>query len=227
MVNSQEVVGGGHLLADGGPPDARIVPDGLRASRRAWLTLAGLLYFFSVRVEGGSSPQPSLLAKVLSDFQLSLTIEPQFLPVSAVDQLALCPQGYTLSGAPASSRNQAQSRSVSTFWALWRGASFAIICLAATWSSHSTFTRFYRLNVAAGPSFAEQVLGVARTQSQSPTSPRLKGQEERLHLLHVRCQLVHLGGQPVPRLLSWGGTFSGSSAVPELSATGQMLGEPR
>ncbi|CAL8399116.1 unnamed protein product [Arctogadus glacialis] len=32
-----------------------------------------------------------LLAKVLSDFQLSLTIEPQFLPVSAADQLALCP----------------------------------------------------------------------------------------------------------------------------------------
>ena len=74
-------------------------------------------------------------------------------------------QGYTLSGAPAPSRIRAHStRSVSTSWALWRVASLATICAAATWSSHSTFTRFYRLNVPAGPSFAEQVLGVARTQ---------------------------------------------------------------
>lgn len=71
-------------------------------------------------------------------------------------------EAYTLSGTPAPSRVRAHStRSVATSWALWRGASLSTICAAATWSSHSTFSRFYRLNVAASPSFAERVLGVA------------------------------------------------------------------
>ncbi len=37
-------------------------------------------------------------------------------------------------------------------WALWWGAS---IRAAATWSSQSTFSRFYCLNIAASPSFGE------------------------------------------------------------------------
>ncbi|CAL8257242.1 unnamed protein product [Boreogadus saida] len=48
MMISQEAVGGGHRIANGGPPNARIVPEGLRASkprlssqhRKAWLALA-------------------------------------------------------------------------------------------------------------------------------------------------------------------------------------------
>ena len=47
------------------------------------------------------------------------------------------------------------TRGVAASWALWRGASLASICSAA-------FTRFYRLYVAASPSFGECVLGVAR-----------------------------------------------------------------
>lgn len=38
------------------------------------------------------------------------------------------------------------------------------ICDAATWSSPSTFTKFYRLNVAASPSFGELVLGATRNE---------------------------------------------------------------
>lgn len=66
---------------------------------------------------------------------------------------------YVSSGAPPPSNIRAHStRAVSTSWALWRGASLATICAAATWSSQSTFATFYRLNVAATPSFGEQVL---------------------------------------------------------------------
>ena len=72
-------------------------------------------------------------------------------------------QAYVLSGMPVPSGVRAHStRGVAASWALWRGASLASICSAATWSSQSTFTRFYRLNVAASPSFGERVLGVAR-----------------------------------------------------------------
>lgn len=72
-------------------------------------------------------------------------------------------QAYVLSGVPVPSRVRAHStRGVAASWALWRGATLASICSAATWSSQSTFTRFYRLNVAASPSFGEHVLGVAR-----------------------------------------------------------------
>ena len=72
-------------------------------------------------------------------------------------------QAYVLVGAPVPPGVRAHStRGVAASWALWRGASLASICSAATWSSQSTFTRFYRLNVAASPSFGECVLGVAR-----------------------------------------------------------------
>ena len=60
MVISREVVGGGHLLADAGPPDALIVPDGLRASqprlssqhRRAWLALVADPWVVSTMTQG-------------------------------------------------------------------------------------------------------------------------------------------------------------------------------
>ena len=71
-------------------------------------------------------------------------------------------QAYALSGVPVPGVWAHSTRGVAASWALWRGASLASICAAATWSSHSTFTRFYRLNVAASPSFGEHVLGVAR-----------------------------------------------------------------
>ena len=71
-------------------------------------------------------------------------------------------QAYVLSGAPVPPGVRAHStRGVATSWALWRGASLATICATATWSSQSTFSRFYRLNVATSPSFGERVLGGA------------------------------------------------------------------
>ncbi|XP_029924002.1 uncharacterized protein LOC115371027 [Myripristis murdjan] len=72
-------------------------------------------------------------------------------------------QAYVLSNVPIPSGVRAHStRGVAASWTLWRGASLASICSAATWSSPSTFTRFYRLNVAASPSLGERVLGSAR-----------------------------------------------------------------
>ena len=60
MVISQEVVRGRHLLADGDPADARIVPDGLQASqprlslqhRRACLALAADPWVVSTMTQG-------------------------------------------------------------------------------------------------------------------------------------------------------------------------------
>ena len=70
-------------------------------------------------------------------------------------------QAYAGSDAPAPRRVRAHStRGIATSWALWRGASLSEVCAAATWSSPSTFARFYNLNVAAGNAFGEQVLGV-------------------------------------------------------------------
>lgn len=54
------------------------------------------------------------------------------------------------------------TRGMAASWALWRGASLDEICAAATWSAPSTFARFYKLNVAAGTSFGERVLGAAQ-----------------------------------------------------------------
>ncbi|CAL8337965.1 unnamed protein product [Boreogadus saida] len=60
MVISQGLVGGGHLLADGGSPDARIVPEGSRASqprlssqhRRNWLALVADPWVVSTMTQG-------------------------------------------------------------------------------------------------------------------------------------------------------------------------------
>lgn len=57
---------------------------------------------------------------------------------------------------------------VATSWALWRAASLATIYAAATWSSQSTFSGSYCLNVAASPSFGEQVLGVTHQWTTRP-----------------------------------------------------------
>ena len=72
-------------------------------------------------------------------------------------------QAYALSGMPVPPGVRAHStRGVAASWALWQRASLASICSAAMWSSQSTFTRFYQLNVDTSPSFGEHVLGVAR-----------------------------------------------------------------
>ena len=54
------------------------------------------------------------------------------------------------------------TRGVSASWALSRGASVQEICMAANWSSSSTFATFYSLDVAAS-AVAHAVLGVAET----------------------------------------------------------------
>lgn len=70
-------------------------------------------------------------------------------------------QAYRGLHLPAFSGVRAHStRGVAVSWAVLRGASLAEICAAAAWSTPSTFSRFYSLNVAAGPSFGERVLGV-------------------------------------------------------------------
>lgn len=56
------------------------------------------------------------------------------------------------------------TRGVSASWALSRGASVQEVCMAANWSSSSTFATFYSLDVAAS-SVAHAVLGVAETPS--------------------------------------------------------------
>lgn len=56
-------------------------------------------------------------------------------------------QGQT---APAPLKGHS-TRAVATSWAALGGAPLSDICSAATWSSPSTFTRFYRLNVASPP----------------------------------------------------------------------------
>ena len=72
-------------------------------------------------------------------------------------------KAYAISGVPVPSRIRAHMTcGVATSWALWRGASPATICAAATWSSQSTFSRFYRLNLAASPSISERVLDLAQ-----------------------------------------------------------------
>ena len=56
---------------------------------------------------------------------------------------------YGASGRPPPSRVRCHStRSVSTSWAALRGVPLGTICAAASWASPSTFSRFYRVNVA-------------------------------------------------------------------------------
>ncbi len=52
------------------------------------------------------------------------------------------------------------TRSVATSWVALRGVQLTDICVAATWNSPSTFSRFYRLNVVSAPnSCSTAVLG--------------------------------------------------------------------
>ena len=52
------------------------------------------------------------------------------------------------------------TRAMASSWAVTRGVSMQEVCMAANWSSASTFAAFYRLDVAA-PFLAHAVLGVA------------------------------------------------------------------
>ena len=68
-------------------------------------------------------------------------------------------QAYRETGKPVPVEVKAHSRwGVSTSWALWHGATLSEIWPAAMWSTPTTFTLFYCLNVAASTSFGERVL---------------------------------------------------------------------
>ena len=57
---------------------------------------------------------------------------------------------YRAAGSPLPAPVRCHStRSVSTSWAALKGVSLEAICAAASWASPSTFTRFYRVNVAS------------------------------------------------------------------------------
>ena len=58
------------------------------------------------------------------------------------------------------------TRGVSASWALYKGISVQDVCMAASWSSSSTFARFYNLDVSE-PSVAHAVLDVASGRSRS------------------------------------------------------------
>ncbi|XP_068101500.1 uncharacterized protein [Hyperolius riggenbachi] len=68
---------------------------------------------------------------------------------------------YQVQGKTLTSSVRAHStRGISTSWAERAGASIEQICRAATWSSHNTFVKHYRLNVSASTdlSFGRKVL---------------------------------------------------------------------
>lgn len=66
---------------------------------------------------------------------------------------------YTAVGRPLPAPVTGHSvRSIATSWAALRGISLEEICAAATWSSPCTFSRFYRVNVAAAGSLSAAVL---------------------------------------------------------------------
>lgn len=70
---------------------------------------------------------------------------------------------YTGAGATAPEGLRAHStRAVSTSWAVTRGVPIQEVCMAANWSSPSTFVAFYNLDVSAS-TVAHTVLGVANT----------------------------------------------------------------
>ncbi len=72
-------------------------------------------------------------------------------------------QAYKEAGKPAPAGVRAHStRGLATSWALWRGATLSEVCTAASWSTPSTFIRFYCMNVAANTPFTERVLGVVQ-----------------------------------------------------------------
>lgn len=58
-------------------------------------------------------------------------------------------QAYGADNRPLPSGIRCHStRSVATSWAAMRGVPLEDICASASWASSSTFTRFYRVNVA-------------------------------------------------------------------------------
>lgn len=80
-----------------------------------------------------------------------------------VEAIALA---YTSAGVPVPERLRAHStRAVASSWALARGASVQEVCLAANWSSPTTFAVFYSLDVAAS-SMPHAVLGVAGSSTE-------------------------------------------------------------
>ena len=88
--------------------------------------------------------------------KLGLAASKQRLAHWLVDVIAA---SYAEQGFPVPARLVGHStRSVATSWAALRGVPLGDICNAATWSSSCTFTRFYRLNVAAATSLQGAVL---------------------------------------------------------------------
>lgn len=57
------------------------------------------------------------------------------------------------------------TRSLASSWAWAKGMSIQDICLAAGWSSHNTFAKFYNLDI---PSFAPHVLSVQEEKAEQP-----------------------------------------------------------
>ena len=68
---------------------------------------------------------------------------------------------YASAGTPPPGDLRAHStRGMAASWALFKGVSIQDVCMAASWSSPSTFARFYNLDVVE-PTLAHAVLGVA------------------------------------------------------------------
>ena len=73
---------------------------------------------------------------------------------------------YVSKGTPPPGGLRAHStRGISASWALFRGVSIQDVCAAASWSSPSTFARFYNLDVAES-SLAHSVLGVVSARGR-------------------------------------------------------------
>lgn len=68
---------------------------------------------------------------------------------------------YQRRGLPAPQVKCHSTRSVSTSWAALKGVPLIDVCAAATWASACTFTRFYRVNVAAPHPVAAAVLSAS------------------------------------------------------------------
>lgn len=74
---------------------------------------------------------------------------------------------YKAGGCPLPARIKAHSaRSISTSWAALKGVSLEEICAAASWSSPSTFTRFYNVNVASPHPLGQALLQGSSGPSQ-------------------------------------------------------------
>ena len=68
-------------------------------------------------------------------------------------------EAYSAQGVPVPGHVVAHStRGVATSWAALKGVPLTDICAAATWSTTCTFSRFYRINVAAPAPLSSAVL---------------------------------------------------------------------